>query len=62
MTWLERQSDEYKAYHKNVVDACARIAGEHNREFFDSMSYDEDFAKGHDPREVAETNVDDACR
>jgi len=42
-------------YHKDVVEACVSLMGEHTRVFFDdACSYEEEFAEGMTPEECAQ--------
>ena len=52
------QSEEYKIYHKKVVDNCVEIMADRVRKFFDSCDYLEAFKKKVDPWDEAQENVD----
>ena len=48
----------YAEYHQKVVNACAALMGEAHRHFFDSQcSYEEEFANGIAPEEVAQDQL-----
>ncbi len=52
------QSEEYKAYHKEVVDNCVEIMSERARKFFDGCDYLEAFKNKVDAWDEAQENVD----
>jgi hypothetical protein len=54
ITRIENWSPEYSAYHTKVVDACAALMGENQRQFFDEQcDYFEEFERNEEPDEVA---------
>lgn len=49
-----KETPEYQAYHRRVVEACVELMGEQAREFFDKQcDFIEQFAAGDEPEDVA---------
>lgn len=54
-----RRGPGYDAYAKRCVEACVSLMGEHTREFWETQcSWEEQFAAGTEPGEVAENQKD----
>lgn len=56
---MENQTETYEQYRQRVIEACVRLMGEHNRQFWITQcSWEEEYRELRDPDEVAQDQFD----